>query len=62
AALLSVLAGDIFGTTPIWLSLWVFKVIYYLNVLGHLPRSWSAWLRRRRNIRPLDGEDVAARS
>ena len=62
AALLSVLAGDIFRDTPIWVSLWIFKLIYYINVLGHIRRSWSAWLRRRRNIRPVDGEDAATGS
>lgn len=52
-ALLSVLAGDIFGRTPIWRSLFAFKCIYYLSSLRHLPRSLAAWRRRRRNIRPV---------
>jgi flavin-dependent dehydrogenase len=55
-ALLSVLAGDIFGKTPIWPSLWVFKTIYYLASLGQLKRTIAAWKRRRINIRYV--EDV----
>ena len=51
-ALLSLLAGDIFGTTPIWASLRAFKLVYYAISLAH-PRSTLAALRARtRNIRP----------
>ena len=51
-ALLSMLAGDIFGTTPIWNSLRLLKGIFYLASLRHLGRSWrAAWLRKRQ-IRP----------
>jgi len=53
-ALLSVLAGDIFGKTPIWGSLLAFKAIYYLASLGNLRRSFLAWRRRKMNIRYLD--------
>ena len=49
-ALLSVLAGDIFGATPIWPSLAAFKGIYYLSSLFHLRRSLAAVRGRRRNI------------
>ncbi len=55
-ALLSVLAGDIFGKTPIWPSLWMFKTIYYLASLRQLKRTLAAWKRRRFNIRYV--EDV----
>lgn len=59
-ALLSLLAGDIYGRTPIWFSLRAFKVVYYLSALRHLPRTFAAWQRRRRNIQPVeDGEMVA---
>ncbi|MDE2130382.1 MAG: tryptophan 7-halogenase [Betaproteobacteria bacterium] len=51
-ALLSVLAGDIFGTTPIWNSLRLLKGIFYLASLRHLGRSWRAALLRKRQIRP----------
>ena len=59
-ALLSLLAGDIFGTTPIWASLRAFKVVYYLMSLAH-PRATLAALRARaRNIRPIEPERAAA--
>jgi hypothetical protein len=59
--LLGLLAGDIYGKTPLWGSLRVLKGFYYLFSLAHLPRTVRAWLRRRRNIRdlgPLNGETV----
>lgn len=49
-ALLSVLAGDIFGRTPIWRSLWAFKVLYRLFSLRHPFRSLAAMRRRHLNI------------
>jgi flavin-dependent dehydrogenase len=59
-ALLSLLAGDIFGTTPIWPSLRAFKLVYYAMSLAH-PRSSLAALRARaRNIRPIPPERAAA--
>jgi flavin-dependent dehydrogenase len=60
-AVLSVLAGDIFGKTPIWGSLLVFKAIYYLAFIGNLPRTIKAWRQRRQNIRDvgmLKGETI----
>jgi flavin-dependent dehydrogenase len=51
-ALLSVLAGDIFGRTPIWGRLRLFKALYYLMSLATLGRSLRAWRRRAVNIRP----------
>ena len=53
-ALLSVLAGDIFGKTPIWPSILVFKAIYYAGNILQPRRAFSAWQRRRHNIRPVD--------
>ncbi len=53
-ALLSVLAGDIFGRTPIWISLYLFKGIYYASCLAHLPRSLREWRRRRDDIRAVN--------
>lgn len=55
-ALLSVLAGDIFGTTPIWRSLLAFKVIYYVSVLANPRRAWQARKMRRMNIQPVVDE------
>lgn len=60
-AVLSLLAGDIHGATPIWRALRVFKVIYYLTMLGNAPKAWHAWRARRRNIQPAGptkGENV----
>ncbi len=60
-ALLSLLAGDIYGKTPIWPSLCLFKAIYYLSSLRHLPTTLRAAKTRRRNILPVDdGENAAA--
>lgn len=53
-ALLSVLAGDIFGKTPIWRSLFVFKVLYYLVNLSQPRTAFMGWKRRRFNIRKVD--------
>ena len=61
-ALLSLLSGDIFGKTPIWGSLFAFKVVYYATSLRNLGRSLRAWQRRRVNIRPLVGGDGVVRS
>jgi flavin-dependent dehydrogenase len=59
-ALLSLLAGDIFGRTPIWASLRAFKLLYYAVSLAH-PRATLAALRARaRNIRPIQPEQAAA--
>jgi flavin-dependent dehydrogenase len=60
-ALLSLLAGDIFGRTPIWGSLYVLKAIYYLSSIANFRRTYTAWKMRRQNIRdlgPLNGETV----
>ena len=53
-ALLSVLAGDIYGDTPIWTALRTFKVIYYLSALFAARRSLRAWRARRRMLRQAD--------
>jgi len=53
-ALLSVLAGDIFGKTPIWRSVWVFKALYYTANVFQPKRAFMAWKQRRFNIRKVD--------
>jgi flavin-dependent dehydrogenase len=53
-ALLSVLAGDIFGKTPIWRSVFAFKLVYYIAAALKLKRSLAAWARRKKNILPVD--------
>ena len=50
-ALLSVLAGDIFGTTPIRKGLFFFRLAYYAFSIANLRRSLGAWRRRAFNIR-----------
>jgi 2-polyprenyl-6-methoxyphenol hydroxylase-like FAD-dependent oxidoreductase len=60
-AVLSLLAGDIHGRTPIWRALLIFKAIYYLTWLGNAPTAWRALRARRRNIQPVGptkGENV----
>ena len=58
-ALLSLLAGDIFGKTPIWGALRKFKLVYYVAATLNPKRSVLAWRRRKQNILPID-EAVAA--
>jgi flavin-dependent dehydrogenase len=52
-ALLSVLAGDIYGRTPIWSAVRAFKITYRLFTLLHPLRSLMAARRRSFNIRPV---------
>ena len=49
-AVLSMLAGDIFGKTPIWRSLALFKGVYYAANILQPRRAFAAWQQRRRNI------------
>lgn len=53
-ALVSLLAGDIYGKTPIWGSIRVMKSLYYLVSIGNLGRTVRAWKRRRINIRDVE--------
>jgi flavin-dependent dehydrogenase len=57
-ALLSLLAGDIYGKTPIWASLRAFKIMFYLASLGRLKRSLMAVRRRRHNIRVVEPDSM----
>ena len=66
-AVVSLLAGDIHGKTPVWTSLALFKGVYHLSSLAALPRTWStwrawrAWRQRRQLIRDVgavQGENV----
>ena len=59
-ALLSLLAGDIFGRTPIWPSIFALKAIYYGISLANAARSWAFWKRRQFNIRPVDAGEAQA--
>lgn len=58
--LLSVLAGDIFGDTPIRASLGAFKTIYYLSSLFHLRRTVASFRQRRVNVAPETLDKVEA--
>jgi flavin-dependent dehydrogenase len=58
-ALLSLLAGDIFGRTPIWNSLRLLKVVYYAMSFANIGRSIKAARRRAFNIRP-EAEQVTS--
>ncbi|HEY2558905.1 MAG TPA: NAD(P)/FAD-dependent oxidoreductase [Caldimonas sp.] len=53
-ALVSLLAGDIYGRTPIWTSIAILKALYYLVSFGNLARTVRAWRRRRINIRDVE--------
>ena len=60
-AVLALLAGDIFGSTPIWRSLALFKGIYYASSLLAPRRTWRALRARAHNIRDVGavkGENV----
>jgi flavin-dependent dehydrogenase len=61
-ALLSVLAGDIFGKTPIWPSLYMFKLMYYLSAFKNLKTTLKAIKRREMNIQPVDDPNMAGHS
>jgi flavin-dependent dehydrogenase len=50
-ALLSLLAGDIFGRTPIWGRLRLFKALFYALSFAALRRSFRASRHRAANIR-----------
>ena len=53
-AVLSMLAGDIFGKTPIWPSIWVFKFLYYAANIMQPKRAFMGWKQRKFNIRKVD--------
>ena len=58
-AVLSLLAGDIFGKTPMWGALRKFKLVYYVAATLNLKRSVLAWRRRKRINRRVDGPVMA---
>jgi flavin-dependent dehydrogenase len=53
-ALLSMLAGDIFGKTPIWPSLLALKAIFYIGSALNWRRSLNAVRLRKANIREVE--------
>ena len=58
-AVLSLLAGDIFGKTPMWGALRKFKLVYYVTATLNLKRSVLAWRRRKRINRHIDEPGMA---
>jgi hypothetical protein len=59
-AMLGLLAGDIYGDTPIWKSLRAFKGIYYFFSAVNLKRSLLAMRRRATSIRSTEPERATA--
>jgi flavin-dependent dehydrogenase len=60
-AVLSVLAGDIYGQSPIQPSLLFFKIVYYVGAIKRWKASWALWQARRRQVRDagaIPGENV----
>ncbi|MEO8653379.1 MAG: hydroxylase, partial [Ramlibacter sp.] len=53
-ALLSMLAGDIYGKTPIWTSLLALKAIYYIGSALNFKRSMNAMRLHKANIREIE--------
>ncbi|MEX8495718.1 NAD(P)/FAD-dependent oxidoreductase [Sphaerotilus sp.] len=53
-ALLTVLAGDIYGQTPFRRPLAAFKSLYWMVSLAHPLRTWRAWRRRQHNLREVE--------
>ena len=51
AAVLSLLAGDLFRGTPIYWRLRAFKAFYYFLNLAHPLRSFASWRNRKRLLR-----------
>jgi len=58
-AVLSVMAGDLFGKTPIWFSLFLFKSMYFGVSIFNLPRTIKAWRARRQNIRNVNIDGIS---
>jgi flavin-dependent dehydrogenase len=59
-ALLSILAGDLFRSTPVGPRLLGFKFIYYCSCLSILPQAIKTWAWRRRNV-AMAAQDAGGR-
>ena len=57
SAVVSLLAGDVFRVGPVRPRLYLFRVVYYLNFVAHLPTSLRAWRKRQRDIK-VPGESA----
>ncbi len=58
-ALLSVLAGDVYGKTPIRVPLLLFKGLYYAASLFNFRRTLKAWRMHKHDIRVMDETGTA---
>jgi flavin-dependent dehydrogenase len=58
-ALLSTLAGDVYGGAPIGRAMLAFKALYYAANITQPRRAFAAWRNRRANIRPMDDAALA---
>jgi flavin-dependent dehydrogenase len=58
-ALLSTLAGDVYGGAPIGRSMLAFKALYFAANILQPRRAFAAWRKRRFNIRPADEAALA---
>ncbi|UCE90588.1 MAG: tryptophan 7-halogenase [Pseudomonadota bacterium] len=59
-AVTSMLAGDVYGASPIRAPLALFKVVYYVSWVLNLRRAWAVHRRRRRNARVQFVEETQA--
>jgi len=59
-ALLSILAGDLFRSTPVGPRLLGFKFIYYCSCISILPQAIKTWAWRRRNV-AMAAQDAGGR-
>jgi hypothetical protein len=59
-AVLSVLAGDIYGKTPIHLPLFLFKIMYYTATVFNLKRTIKFYIKRQRNIKVEEVDTVVS--
>ncbi len=58
-AVVSMLAGDVFGARPVLRRLRLFRAIYALSALGMAPAAFRGWMRRRRQLREsFEGETL----
>ncbi len=49
-SVISILAGDVYGQTPLRARLALFQLVYYIKSLSLPAKSFMAWLKRRRAI------------
>jgi flavin-dependent dehydrogenase len=59
-ALLSLLAGDVFGKTPIWRSIKALKAVYYIASAFQPRLAWMARKKRQFNIQPVDDAEMGS--